>query len=183
MPPVASAKGGNLFITELTAPDRIGPDGDLDLEFLVKNGANAVGGRDADCCGDYCNPLFGASAGNGYGYIGWIDPEFGEKKSTGKKCIATTEIGNVKNRVTANYQSPTEEGAYTINYGVTLPGSGEEISSSVQLIVEEGASRTPDPGNPDDGFGLDNVTDIVASNPLKTLGAGAGAYAAFRFLL
>ncbi len=178
--PAASAKGGNLYIEKLEVPNqgRIGPEGDLDLQFFVKNGANVIAGADPDCCGSYCNPIFGPSTMNGYGYIGYINPEFGEKKSSGKKCIGTTEWNQVRNRITGNWQAPEEPGTYTIEYGITLPGSGQELSSTSQLIVEEGATKTPGNNNGNGEGPFEFVVDTIASNPLKAAGLGAGGYMA-----
>lgn len=148
-----SMKGGNITVTELSAPSLVEEGEEFEVSFKIKNGANAIAGGDPDCCGPGCAGFLPPSPNNGYKYEAWIEPGWNTQSARVEKCIGTTEVGTVDHKVTATLVAPSLQtiegpGASMIHYGVKFKGSGKEYTDYALV-----STQPADPGPIDDGSG------------------------------
>ncbi|WP_225334912.1 hypothetical protein [Halomicrobium urmianum] len=147
-----TAKGGNLKLTDVRAPDHVQPGEAFDVEADVENWALFVNPWEAD----NCEATEGEDAG--YEIVVEFDGPGSQTQDVGPMCHPITEIGAKNETYTATFTAPDSSDSVTVSANVHLPGSGDNTGEETATVtVESGESATPEDPD-DDGGGWPGLT-------------------------
>ncbi|UXF51029.1 MAG: hypothetical protein HQRvContig05_28 [Haloquadratum phage sp.] len=157
-----SAKGGNLIIESIDAPDRLEPGEEGVAEVTVHNAATVISPWEADKC-------VGGTAEVGYKYEIELRVD-GQRQTTGPSCLGRLPGMSPETRE-VTFEAPATAGTTDVEARLRLPQSGEKsdwLPERLEVYQPgDGPEEPPDDGDDPDSSGL---PDWLAN----LFGGGAG---------
>lgn len=132
---VESFKGGGLEIEAIRQPGEVNPAGVIDAHVDMKNNENFIYIFDPDACNDVL--------WYGYQYEVAVIPSWTEGTEPIDMSENCLTMGDRRTTHRFDFRAPEEEGIYTVNYVISLPGSGETAQFSREIVVDSGSGDRP----------------------------------------